>query len=220
VFALRLVACVGALATVGCSFPDVTFNDVADGGGDAVDGTLTEEGTPLLDALTPDRVRAADGDAAMVSDRTSEDTVAGDALVDIVTIDDVINDYIFEAAPDAPACDQDQDGYLAMGTCGGNDCDDQDGRAHPGAGFVTDLPHPPTNGDWNCDGALEKEYLWTNLTCGGLNLGQCPSIYGFQHDPGCGQTDTFVTCTTGYVAGILGLTCTNGSTDTRKQGCR
>src|SRR5690606_35032132 len=55
------------------------------------------------------------------------------------------------------SCDQDGDGFRAANAiCGGDDCDDEDARAHPNAGFVAAVPPASTNGDWDCNGVLEK----------------------------------------------------------------
>src|SRR6516162_9579868 len=56
--------------------------------------------------------------------------------------------------PIGSLCDRDGDGFRAMGSpCHGNDCDDDDPRAHPGASFLYDPPTEATLGDWNCNNA-------------------------------------------------------------------
>ena len=60
----------------------------------------------------------------------------------------------------ATKCDADGDGFLAMGMCGGNDCDDMNTEVNPGAAFHT-YSRPGFSGkdplryDWNCDGLIE-----------------------------------------------------------------
>ena len=88
-------------------------------------------------------------------------------------------------------CDLDEDGYRAMGTCGGNDCCDYDSRANPG-----DTTYYPTadacgSFDYNCDGQLEQQYATANcqlgfFTCNGEGFDKTP--------PACGVPATFDTC--------------------------
>jgi hypothetical protein len=220
-----LLALCAPLAVVACSFPDVTFSgdggdaDVAEA---AVDSTVADEAAPAVDATGNDGGIASGDDTG-----TADDRAIVDGFGDARAIDDrgVVDEFVFEAAPDAPPCDQDLDMFLAeAGACGGNDCDDNDPRAHPGADFRTDPPHPPTNGDWNCDKRVDKQYP-ANLMCTALNLnalgGQpCSAFSGFVGDPGCGQSDTFVTCVPGSL--LLGnVTCmAPPDAGTRMQGCR
>jgi hypothetical protein len=114
------------------------------------------------------------------------------------------------ATPDADPCDRDHDQYLAMTCEGGNDCDDNDDRAHPGADFSTAPPTPTTNGDWNCDKIVEKQYKAIN--CGGLSS-NCASAAGFAMDEGCGITGAYVQC-----AGVA--ICSATDAGSRTQGCR
>ncbi|MBV9945951.1 MAG: hypothetical protein JOZ69_03795, partial [Myxococcales bacterium] len=126
------------------------------------------------------------------------------------------------AAGDAPAteagsaCDQDGDGDLAPGgTCGGTDCDDHDPRAYFGEpSFLTFAPTPVTNGDWNCDSRVEKEFP-ANVTCSLVSLSACDTTAGFTGDPACGASGTLIQCQSN---GLLG--CTIGTSSPRVQGCR
>ncbi len=129
-------------------------------------------------------------------------------------------DVAIDAGSDAPAdpCDQDRDGFrAATASCGGDDCDDSDSRAHPGdGGFVAAAPGA-SNGDWNCNGAVERQFA-SNVTCSDFVPfpGPCSGHAGFTGDPACGAKGTFVTCT--YPGN--GSACANGVTEMRAQGCR
>ncbi len=119
-----------------------------------------------------------------------------------------------DADPDAfNSCDQDKDGYKAIGCDGGKDCNDFDKRAHPGQDFLTDVPNGPPNGDWNCSGEpAERQYPTVN--CGGfLNITACKGT-GFTADPGCGKMAAYVNCT------WTGLSCDPIDSGLRTQGCR
>ncbi len=115
-----------------------------------------------------------------------------------------------DAADAASACDQDRDGFLATSCEGGNDCDDSDPRAHPGADFLQDMPTPTTKGDWNCNNVVEKRDVAAN--CGGVSS-NCSAVQGFAIDEGCGVTGAFVQC-----QGI-GV-CTSADAGSRTQACR
>lgn len=112
--------------------------------------------------------------------------------------------------PDADPCDRDHDTYLAKTCEGGTDCDDDDNRAHPGADFITDIPTKVTNGDWNCNGTVEKQYPAVNC---GLVSSNCSGAAGFAIDEGCGATGGYVQC-----AGT-GI-CSATDAGSRTQGCR
>ena len=103
-------------------------------------------------------------------------------------------------------CDKDGDGYKAI-SCGGQDCNDDDPRMHPGAGFSADLPDAgPIPGDWNCDGTVEL--LYATVTCGATSC----SAQGFEAPTSCGTTGQLVVCT--------GLLCPAVDAGTRTQECR
>jgi len=121
-----------------------------------------------------------------------------------------------DAASDAPdPCDKDRDGYRAT-SCGGNDCDDDDGRAHPGAGFLTDPPQAPTNGNWDCTGVVEKQIGINGGLCATRSSTTCGAFNGrFAGDPACGANDTMQICT------WTGSTCIIITTQTgSRQGCK
>jgi hypothetical protein len=150
---------------------------------------------------------------------------AGDASVDAApeASDDAAADASEEAPPpDFPdadpdvfnACDQDKDGYKAIGCDGGKDCNDFDKRAHPGQDFVTDVPNGPPDGDWNCANGVEPQY--PTVSCGGfLNIAACKGE-GFTANPGCGKSAAYVKCTWNG----LKLSCEAVDSGTRTQGCR
>jgi len=126
--------------------------------------------------------------------------------------DDASLDGAQEAAADAGGdetdpCDKDRDGFKAIGACGGNDCNDDDPRVHPGADFRTDVPDAgPLLGDWNCDGNVEQE--WNAITCGATSC----NAQGFDAPTSCGMVGNFVVCS--------GVLCPAADAGTRAQGCR
>jgi hypothetical protein len=197
-----LLALAGVVA---CSFPGVTYTSGSDGAtgddGGGIDGTV-----------------GADGSTESGSGTDASTEGGDDASVDSPGLADVINEFVFEAAPDAPACDMDEDMDPAKGaTCGGTDCDDHDPRAFFGEpDFLTYAPTPVTMGDWNCDGVVTLEYT-TGFNCGAINLGQCGTATGFTDSPGCGQTSpNFITCK----KNVAGLLCVVDTTKSWTQGCK
>lgn len=157
-------------------------------------------------------------------DGAADGGAGGDALADAPRVGDGsqpiadagIDVRRFEAGADANACDLDEDGYRSKGdACGGLDCDDTDERANPGVdAALTYGAGPPLNGDWDCNGRVEKTYN-VNVSCAGLSILSCGGS-GFTNDPPCGGEGTLVTC--GKIQD--GLFC--GVTAQRKdiQGCR
>jgi len=152
-----------AVVVVGCGFPSLDY-EASDGG------------------TSKDAANETDG----ASSSSSGADAAHDSAVDGPTSDD---------ASDGEAgdpCDQDGDGYKnAM--CGGNDCCDTDGKAHPGqTGWFTVQDHC-SSFDYDCDGKEEHEYP-ASLTCGYVwSLGCIPTCSGTSCV--CGGT----ACSTGYV---------------------
>jgi hypothetical protein len=93
-------------------------------------------------------------------------------------------------------CDCDNDGYLAVGdACAGNDCNDRHAGIHPNQGFIEEPPESPNNGDWDCNGTVEKAYR-TGVACILGTLGQD----GFLDDPDCGVISDYVVCGSGRPA--------------------
>ena len=111
----------------------------------------------------------------------------------------------------ADPCDQDHDGYRSAQCDGGNDCNDHDGRVHPGlTAYVYDVPDAFPWGDWDCNGTKDEQYP-TPLNCTlGIACNNGLSQGFVATDPGCGVTAPFDTCT--------GL-CQLGDAGTRTQGC-
>jgi len=121
-----------------------------------------------------------------------------------------------DAGPDVDPCDRDRDGFREKSlACGGDDCDDDDDRAHPDAGFVRATPTPKTNGDWNCDNVTTRE-VSANVNCAGLLGTTGCNLQGFTTDPPCGADATYVVCK------VNGLSCAAdpAQTKTQKQGCK
>lgn len=145
---------------------------------------------------------------------------------DAATAEDAPSDGGVDTTPDAadatadvdPCSDRDKDGFLANGCDGGTDCDDDDNRAFPDAGFVGDEPTLVTKGDWNCDDKFTREYP-INFKCSdysGGDLGGTCDLRGFKGDPGCGKTGEFVKCKAPAIAG----TCLEESVMQAVQRCK
>jgi hypothetical protein len=120
-------------------------------------------------------------------------------------------------------CDCDMDGYrpvVGVATCSNapGDCDDLDPRAFPDSGFRTDQPTADTNGDWNCDTHVTRQFN-VNINCADFVqplTGTCTTIEGFQTDPPCGESAIYVTCANnGFNA-----PCKQGTTVMLTQGCK
>ncbi len=169
-------------------------------------------GPPFADGRVPRGLvlmRAAAGLtalAAMLASCTFPDVTFLDASTPDSSVDAPV---LGDGAGGDAGCDEDQDGYLSQ-ACGGDDCNDHDARVHPNAadgGFVFDVPSGFPNGDWNCDGVVEKE--WPFVACG---LTSCQA-QSFAVDTACGATAQFVSCT-----GTLA--CAAVDAGSRTQGCR
>jgi hypothetical protein len=202
-----------ALTVAACTFPGVTYAP-ADGGVDAGDAATGMDVTPGEDAPP----EASGDDATEPPDGSSEAGSSEASMPDVeASVPDVLEATVVETGPDAPPCDQDQDGYLAKGSCGGNDCDDLDRNTNPGVtAFQTAMPPStqPIAGDWNCDGRVQKQYP-TNLACSGNGVLGCTGGNGFILDPGCGGAGPFGTCeSSGGLA-----PCMPVSTSNEAQGC-
>ncbi len=142
--------------------------------------------------------------AVTYDDDASVDAAASDAIAGESGTDTGTN---VDAGEAGNPCDEDNDTYLAKGSCGGNDCDDHDPRVNPGAGFLTDIPTAYPYGDWNCDGKVDSQY--PVVACAiGLS---CDNTQGFLSTVACGMSGSFVNCS--------GL-CSKADAGTRVQGCR
>jgi hypothetical protein len=224
---LRRAVVVGAVAAAlaACSFPDVTIlpDLPGDGGGDGggaarPDAMSGHDGSGGSGGDGPGMADVASGDDGWSGESGTDDATTGDAPGgdDGPAASDAPGDvYVFDASPDAPVCDQDQDHFNAKDqTCGGNDCDDHDPRAYPTEpDFLTDPPHAPTNGDWNCDGMIELQWA-RGMSCGLLSLGNCAATQGFKDTPGCGEVGSFVQCQ------VSGLLCVEGTPAPMTEGCK
>jgi hypothetical protein len=205
----RLPALVVALILGACTFPDVTY--------DAGEGPI--EASPVETSVGDDAPPSGDsGMASEAGDATSGRDSTTNAF-ETSTVDappPPADAYVFEAAPDAPPCDQDQDTDPAIGgACGGTDCDDEDPRAYNGEpNYLTALPRATTMyGDWNCNHIVEKLYP-INVDCS-TSIGSCDSVSGFTGDPGCGTAGTFVQCMTMNV-----IFCVVGASSMQVQACK
>lgn len=111
-------------------------------------------------------------------------------------------------------CDCDGDGYLSDSmACGGNDCDDEDNRVHPGQTqyFTERSLNDRVGFDYDCSGTLERDPLQgsTALSCLDLDLLACENVQGFQAPlPACGQPGSWAEC-----KGVL-LVCSASVLDT------
>jgi hypothetical protein len=148
------------------------------------------------DSGTPqDAANGTDGDS-------SSSSGGGDASPDSL-VDGPTSDVRETGDP----CDQDGDGYKnAM--CGGNDCCDTDGNAHPGQTGWYAQQDACKSFDYDCDGKEEHEYP-ASLACGYVwSLGCIPSCSGTScvcggkacstgyvgPDPGCGVAAEYDQC--------------------------
>lgn len=193
-----------------CTFPDPTFAPEAPSGNDgsSAEGSTSDGAADALADVSDDvhvLVDGGDPDALIVKDAGAKVDASG-----------------------CMTCDCDDDGYLDTTKTGCNtpdagahDCDDEDSRTHPTQGFLVDPAEPPQNGNWNCTGGVEKFYS-AKVACTSLAPGAvCDSTFGFEDDPKCGATGTFVTCKS--VGGVLGLlrTCAVGARALgTKQACK
>lgn len=192
-----------------CSFPDPPLYilleqpDGSDGGDAADDRTTSEPADAGTEEVSPDLHEAGvhDGGDPPVFERD-----AGEPI-DAAACDDADCDCDHDGVPRA-SCDED---------AGKTDCDDYDRRYTPNQGFLDIEPDPGKDGDWNCDGKVER-YFAVNENCGGI-LENCNGREGFQGNPGCGQEGKYVFCKPG---GLLGLGCEpdESKTQMRVQACR
>lgn len=201
-----LGAMTGIVVAAACSFPEPSI--VPDEGGTTTDGTTTDTSSG-----GPDDGPSGDGNAF-------KDVVEPDSPPPIDASGE---------RPDIDAngclCDCDKDGYRSVNqdaaACDAGfakeiDCDDLDPRAHPNAGFVDAAPTPQTQGDWNCDGVVNREVPAVNVNCAALGaLSGCSSAEGFVDDPGCGEAKSYVTCKVVNVTG-----CANATNIVKVQGCK
>src|SRR5215472_12325319 len=139
---------------------------------------------------------SASTDAAFDSP-ASHDTGAGKETGHETDDDSASGDDADAAMQDAPdsdgpvtSCDQDNDGFLAVGVCGGIDCCDTDPSAHPGQQSFFTFATACGGYDYNCDG--DEEPLYAVVSCSGTG-GNCVG-QGIQAPGTCGATLPDQTC--------------------------
>ncbi len=201
VYLLAAGSTLGMAVAVACSFPDPELvpDETTEAG---ADGTADGHATDADAGARPDAI--VEPDSPPPIDATSEKP-ALDANCDPCDCDD--DGY---ATKDAAAC-------ADAGSKPRTDCDDQDPRANPDAGFVKARPTDDTLGDWNCDSKVNRE-LGVNINCADYSglLSSCAKVEGFTGDPACGESKTYVFCK------VSGLSCVQDTakTETRTQGCK
>jgi hypothetical protein len=162
-------------------------------------------------SVSPDGVEAGDeaADEAASFDATGFGGETSTPQADATSPGDAVTD-----APPAVGCDEDGDGYLAMGTaCGGTDCCDQDAHVHPGQTSYFTMPGACGGYDYDCDGKESPEYgaascQWSGFSCSGD--GFAPPV------PGCGDNGTFTSCSVPWYD-VFSCSSSNAQ---QAQGCR
>jgi len=113
------------------------------------------------------------------------------------------------------SCDRDGDQALAVGACGGDDCDDNDPLVKPGQTTFFASESPTVGWDWNCSGQIERESEQLNpcsLQLLGLSCTDRPEGW-LSNDPlPCGTTARWGKCK----LGPLGATCVEDVLDQNK----
>lgn len=177
-----------ARAAIACGFPSPELTDLPDVVAPTTDGQLPDgaapgDSAPPTDGALLPEVAPFDGSVAPLDAQMLD----GDATV-VLGDGAVIN------------CDEDGDRFAKPGGhCGGLDCDDRDPRVRPDRTFNEEDAAvgdggPGTNGDWNCNGVVEREFD-VNVSTG------CPNLLslgcareGWEGVPRCGSTAKFVKC--------------------------
>jgi hypothetical protein len=150
-------------------------------------------------------------DAATSPGETSDATVSVPSADDAALPDVQPIDSAEPGSSDGgDPCDLDQDGFRAVGqACGGTDCCDTDGRAHPGETSFFTSADACGSFDYDCNGSDDSEFAIVNCTlgffaCNGSGFAALP--------PACGVVATFDTCN-------LTVGCTTAQSQVA-QGCR
>jgi hypothetical protein len=197
-----------AFAAAGaCGFPEVSFQTGADGstpeGGDAPSQIDKDAAKDATDELPPD---------VDPNGKNEDASTRGDA------------DTKVDAAG-CTTCDCDTDNFFRRDAgCNGGpgavyDCDDTDTFISPNQSWVTDPVWPSTAHaipfDWNCSGAVEKQYFY-GVRC--TLLANC-AAEGFSGNPACGEEGDYIFCKDSL---ILGLACEEDvpKRKRRVQGCK
>lgn len=132
-----------------------------------------------------------DGGPRPSSDAPVVDTGAGDG--DTPVADGGAEDADATVSCATP-CDCDGDGFLDLACDGGTDCDDHDDRRKPDAGYRSEVPTAPNDGDWNCSGVVEREFD-SGIACSNYSMALCMVRRGFTGpSPDCGGNASFHTC--------------------------
>jgi hypothetical protein len=197
---LVLSACALDLGGLGAALPD-------EAGSSAV---VPEAAAADQSVVQPDGVEAG-GDEGVAPDAEGAGGETSTSTMDAVAPSDAAED-----SPTGPAtgCDDDGDGYLAVGAmCGGNDCCDQDAHVHPGQKSYFTGPGACGGFDYDCDGKETPEYgavdcQWSTFSCSGD---------GFAAPvPGCGVFGTYSSCSIPWYD-VLSCTTSNAQ---QAQACR
>jgi len=163
------------------------------------------------DGGTERDARAAIDAAPIPGDDASLLDVASDVTAEATTVVvDATEEAHVDAQPPPVDCDQDGDGYLAIGGgCNGEDCCDTDPSAHPGQSSYFTQADRCGSFDYDCNGSIIPEYLQVNCQ---LVLGGCGGD-GFEQPQACGATAAYDHCFIGF----LGCATTS---EMKTQGCR
>jgi hypothetical protein len=158
-----------------------------------------------------------DIDGSETTETDAQGSTPDGALVDGVApaeASDMSDGPVSDAHSDGGSlCDEDGDGYLAIGACGGTDCCDQDAHVHPGQTSYFTQQGACGGFDYNCDGKETEEYgaascTWDTFSCSGD---------GFAAPvPGCGDVGTFTSCSIPWY-NVFSCTGDNGQ---QTQACR
>jgi hypothetical protein len=109
--------------------------------------------------------------------------------------------------------DADNDGFIAQ-ACGGNDCADNDGAAHPmQMGWFTDPIKGTMSFDFDCNKSTAFEYTDV-LTCTSAFDCDVKTVKWVSAVPMCGAMGAYGVCATDAVLG-----CKKVTQGTRPQGC-
>lgn len=102
-------------------------------------------------------------------------------------------------------CDRDGDGEQSE-DCGGNDCDDDDRRAHPNQEEYFDEESETVGFDYNCNNYFDREY--PALTC---SLEACDTEQGFLAPlQPCGEEGEWGQCVPSEPVGLMCTELVNG----------
>jgi hypothetical protein len=188
------------LPACGVDAAGLRIDDAPEDGGARASGHASDGGG--ADSFLLDVVTLPGSDASFVD-------VANDAGQEAATLDAPHGSQL-DAPPDAVDCDQDGDGWLAMGGgCNGEDCCDSDPNAHPEQTAFFTRADRCDSFDYDCNGVVTPEY--NQVSCQ-LAIATCTGD-GFDQPQACGVTASFEHC----APSVLGCFTMN---ETKTQGCR